>query len=234
MEIPGKGPQTTSLWSEVGTASTTISFTVRAGQGRGGLPAHHRAGADDPALGVGALASRQRYETAKASLDVVDGFRSRGIPFDNIVQDWFYWKEDTWARTNSTRPLSRSGWVGPQDPREARPSHDLGVGKFYPGTKNFEAMRSQGFLYGLNLSEGLRDWVGDGGYPYTFYDAFNPEAGKLFWSQMEQSLFRKKVDAWWLDAPEPDLLPTPRSMDSAPTCTRPRSAPVRACSMRIR
>jgi alpha-D-xyloside xylohydrolase len=82
-------------------------------------------------------------------------------------------------------------------------------GKFYPGTRNFEAMRSQGFLYGLNLTEGLRDWVGDGGYPYTFYDAFNPEAGKLFWSQMEQSLFRKKVDAWWLDAPEPDLLPTP-------------------------
>jgi alpha-D-xyloside xylohydrolase len=70
-------------------------------------------------------------------------------------------------------------------------------------------MRSQGFLYGLNLTEGLRDWVGDGGYPYTFYDAFNPAAGKLFWSQMEQSLFRKKVDAWWLDAPEPDLLPTP-------------------------
>jgi alpha-D-xyloside xylohydrolase len=70
-------------------------------------------------------------------------------------------------------------------------------------------MRSQGFLFTHNLSEGLRDWVGDGGYPYTFYDAFNPEAGKLFWAQMEKTLFRKKVDAWWLDAPEPDLLPTP-------------------------
>src|ERR1039458_8344265 len=34
-------------------------------------------------------------------------------------------------------------------------------------------------------------------------------AGKLFWSQMEQALFRKKVDAWWLDAPEPDLSPVP-------------------------
>jgi alpha-D-xyloside xylohydrolase len=26
---------------------------------------------------------------------------------------------------------------------------------------------------------------------------------------MEENIFRKKVDAWWLDAPEPDLLPTP-------------------------
>ena len=51
--------------------------------------------------------------------------------------------------------------------------------KFYPGTKNFEAMRTQGFLFQRNLAEGLRDWVGkEGGYPYTFYDAFNPAAGE--------------------------------------------------------
>ena len=51
-------------------------------------------------------------------------------------------------------------------------------GKFYPGTKNFEAMRAHGFLYQRNLAEGLRDWVGDGGIPYTFYDAFNPGAAQ--------------------------------------------------------
>ena len=69
-------------------------------------------------------------------------------------------------------------------------------------------MNSQGFLFHRNLAEGLRDWVGDGGYPYTFYDAFNPGAAKLFWSLMERRV-RKHVDAWWLDAPEPDLLLTP-------------------------
>ena len=204
-------PQTTSLWSEVGDG---IDYYFVFGPELDKVVAGYRRITGPapmiPRWALGLWQSRQRYETAKASLDVVDGFRSRGIPFDNIVQDWFYWKEDTWGshEFDKLRFPDPDGWVRKIHEKHARLMISV-WGKFYPGTKNFEAMRSQGFLYGLNLTEGLRDWVGDGGYPYTFYDAFNPGAGKLFWSQMEQSLFRKKVDAWWLDAPEPDLLPTP-------------------------
>jgi alpha-D-xyloside xylohydrolase len=203
--------QTTSLWSEVGDG---IDYYFVYGPELDRVVAGYRRITGPapmiPRWALGLWQSRQRYETAKASLDVVDGFRSRGIPFDNIVQDWFYWKEDTWGshEFDKTRFPDPDGWVRKIHEKHARLMISV-WGKFYPGTKNFEAMRAQGFLYGLNLTEGLRDWVGDGGYPYTFYDAFNPAAGKLFWSQMEQSLFRKKVDAWWLDAPEPDLLPTP-------------------------
>jgi alpha-D-xyloside xylohydrolase len=210
-KTPLPGLQSTSLWSEVGDGIDYYFVygpeldTVVAGYRRITGPAPMI-----PRWALGLWQSRQRYETAKASLDVVDGFRSRGIPFDNIVQDWFYWKEDTWGshEFDPSRFPDPDGWVRAIHEKHARLMISV-WGKFYPGTKNFEAMRSQGFLYELNLTEGLRDWVGDGGYPYTFYDAFNPEAGKLFWSQMEQSLFRKRVDAWWLDAPEPDLLPTP-------------------------
>jgi alpha-D-xyloside xylohydrolase len=67
-------------------------------------------------------------------------------------------------------------------------------------------MHSHGFLYEPNLKEGLKDWLG---HPYTFYDAFNADARKLFWSQVNRELFSKHVDAWWMDATEPDLLPTP-------------------------
>jgi alpha-D-xyloside xylohydrolase len=203
--------QTTSLWSEVGDG---IDYYFVYGPALDNVVAGYRRITGPapmiPRWALGLWQSRQRYETAKASLDAVDGFRSRGIPFDNIVQDWFYWKEDSWGshEFDKTRFPDPDGWVRKIHEKHARLMISV-WGKFYPGTKNFEAMRTQGFLYGLNLTEGLRDWVGDGGYPYTFYDAFNPEAGKLFWSQMEQSLFRKKVDAWWLDAPEPDLLPTP-------------------------
>ncbi len=204
-------PQTTSLWSEVGDG---IDYYFVYGPELDKVVAGYRRITGPapmiPRWALGLWQSRQRYETAKASLDVVDGFRSRGIPFDNIVQDWFYWKEDAWGshEFDKARFPDPDGWVRKIHEKHARLMISV-WGKFYPGTKNFEAMRAQGFLYGLNLTEGLRDWVGDGGYPYTFYDAFNPGAGKLFWSQMEQSLFRKKVDAWWLDAPEPDLLPTP-------------------------
>ena len=210
-KTPATAVQTTSFWSEVGDG---VDYYFVYGPELDKVVAGYRRITGPapmiPRWALGLWQSRQRYETAKASLDVVDGFRSRGIPFDNIVQDWFYWKEDTWGshEFDKARFPDPDGWVRKIHEKHARLMISV-WGKFYPGTKNFEAMRSQGFLYGLNLTEGLRDWVGDGGYPYTFYDAFNPEAGKLFWSQMEQSLFRKKVDAWWLDAPEPDLLPTP-------------------------
>lgn len=205
------GPATTSLWSEVGDG---LDYYFVYGPNLDKVVAGYRRVTGPapmiPRWALGLWQSRQRYETAQQSLDAVDGFRSRKIPFDTIVQDWFYWKENAWGshEFDPARFPDPDKWVRAIHDKHARLMISV-WGKFYPGTKNFEAMRSQGFLYQRNLSEGLRDWVGDGGYPYTFYDAFNPAAGKLFWAQVEQALFRKKVDAWWLDAPEPDLLPTP-------------------------
>jgi len=160
-----------------------------------------------PIWAFGLWQSRQRYKTAQESLDVIDGFRSRGIPFDNIVQDWFYWKEDEWGshQFDPTRFPDPEGWIRSIHDKHARLMISV-WGKFYPGTANFEAMHSRGFLYELNLKEGLHDWIG---HPYTFYDAFNPDARKLFWSLVNRELFSKHVDAWWMDATEPDLTPTP-------------------------
>lgn len=210
-KTPSAAPASTSLWSEVGDG---VDYYFVYGPELDKVVAGYRRVTGPapmvPRWALGLWQSRQRYETAKQSLDAVDGFRSRGIPFDTIVQDWFYWKEDSWGshEFDPARFPDPDRWVRDIHDRHARVMISV-WGKFYPGTKNFEEMRTQGFLYQPNLSEGLRDWVGDGGYPYTFYDAFNPGAGKLFWAQMERTLFRKKVDAWWLDAPEPDLLPTP-------------------------
>ena len=201
----------TSLWSEVGDG---IDYYFVYGPELDKVVAGYRRVTGPapmiPRWALGLWQSRQRYETSQQSLDAVDGFRSRGIPFDNIVQDWFYWKEDSWG-SHEFDPIRF-----PDPDKWVRAIHDKHAhvmisvwGKFYPGTSNFEAMRSRGFLYYRPLAEGIRDWVGDGGYPHTWYDAFNPEAGKLFWAQMEKALFRKKFDGWWLDAPEPDLTREP-------------------------
>ena len=208
---PAAGPASTSLWSEVGDG---VDYYFVYGPDLDKVIAGYRRVTGPapmiPRWALGLWQSRQRYETAQQSLDVVDGFRKRNIPFDTIVQDWFYWKEDSWGshEFDPARFPDPDKWVRSIHDKHAHVMISV-WGKFYPGTKNFEAMRSQGFLYQRNLSEGLRDWVGDGGYPYTWYDAFNPEASKLFWSQMNTALFRRKFDAWWLDAPEPDVLPTP-------------------------
>jgi len=219
---PSPDPASTSLWSEVGDG---VDYYMVYGPELDNVVGGYRRITGQapmvPRWALGLWQSRQRYETAKQSLDVVDGFRSRSIPFDNIVQDWFYWKEDSWGshEFDKLRFPDADGWIRSIHAKHARLMISV-WGKFYPGTKNFEEMRLQGFLYQRNLSEGLRDWVGEGGYPYTFYDALNPGAGKLFWSQIERTLFSKKVDAWWLDAPEPDLLPTP-TLDGQRTHMQP-------------
>jgi alpha-D-xyloside xylohydrolase len=43
------------------------------------------------------------------------------------------------------------------------------------------------------------------GYESTFYDPFNKEAGEFFWNQIDVRLNRLGIDAWWLDATEPDM-----------------------------
>src|SRR4030067_306524 len=50
-----------------------------------------------PKWAMGLWQCRERYQTQDELLSVVKEFRKRQIPLDNIVQDWFYWKEDQWG-----------------------------------------------------------------------------------------------------------------------------------------
>jgi alpha-D-xyloside xylohydrolase len=198
----------TSLWSEVGDG---VDYYFLNGPSIDQVIAGYRkltgAAPMMPRWIFGLWQSRQRYETAQASLDVVDGFRSRKIPFDNIVQDWRYWPEREWGSHlfDPERFPDPTGWIREIHQKHARLMISV-WGKFYPGTVNFAELQSRGFLYPDNLREHVRDWLG---FNYTFFDAFNPQARELFWSQMKTALFDKGVDAWWLDATEPDVLPQP-------------------------
>jgi alpha-D-xyloside xylohydrolase len=163
--------------------------------------------------------SRQRYETADQSLDVVKQFRQRQIPFDAIVQDWQYWRPDSWGshEFDPTRFPDPEGWIKAIHAQHAHLMISV-WGKFNPNTENAKEMNARGFLYKLNLQENIKDWIHQ---PYTFYDAFNPEARKLFWSQLNSHLFQKGVDAWWMDATEPDMLPGPPTLAGQQTHMQP-------------
>lgn len=172
-----------------------------------------------PKWAFGLWQSRQRYETAAQLLDVVKEYRRRGIPFDNIVQDWQYWPRNAWG----SHQFDPSRFPDPD--RMIQTVHDehahimISVwGKFYPGTTNFMEMEKAGYLYQPNLKENLHDWIN---YPYTFYDAFNPGARKLYWNQINTALFKKGIDAWWEDATEPDLTASPPTLDGQLTHMTP-------------
>ncbi len=207
-KIPAPENRNTSLWSEVGDG---IDYYFVYGPELDKVVAGYRILTGQapmmPNWAFGLWQSRQRYETAQQSLDVVDGFRQRQIPFDNIVQDWRYWPDGTWGshQFDPARFPDPEGWLKALHEKHAHVMISV-WGKFYPGTQNFVEMRKHGYLYELNLKEGIKDWLK---YPFTFYDAFNPGARKLFWDQVNTALFQKGIDAWWLDSIEPDLMPSP-------------------------
>jgi alpha-D-xyloside xylohydrolase len=157
-----------------------------------------------PKWAMGFWQSRERYKTQEELLGVVKEFRDRKIPIDNIVLDWQYWKPDSWG----THEFDKSRF--PDADAMIKTLHDtyntrlmISVWpKFYSGNANYDLMNKNGFLYKRNIADGRKDWLG---YPSTFYDAFNPEARGLFWDLMNRTLYKKGIDAWWMDATEPDI-----------------------------
>ena len=202
----------TSLWSSVGDG---IDYYFVYGPSLDHVLADYRQLTGKapmmPKWVFGLWQSRQRYETQQQSLDVVKKFRDLQIPFDTIVQDWFYWKEDSWGthEFDAARFPNPDQWV--KDVHALHSHLMISVwGKFYPSTDNFKALDAIGGLYPVDPN--YKDWVGKG-YRYTFYDAFNPKAREMFWQQVNERLFTKGMDAWWMDATEPDLSPSPPTLD---------------------
>ena len=175
-----------------------------------------------PRWAMGFWQCRERYKSQEELLSIVKEFRKRKIPIDNIVQDWFYWEEDRWG----------SHEFDPE--RFPDPSlmvnelhNDLNTRimisvwpKFYPGTKHYNQFLENGWLYMRNIEKQQKDWVGPG-YVSTFYDPYSKGARDLFWKQINDKLFSKGFDAWWLDATEPDiqsnLSPGETSLRNGPT-----------------
>ena len=223
MQLTWKTPDpnaNTSLWSDVadgedyyfvyGPALDQVVAGFRQLTGQASLM---------PEWAFGLWQSRQRYETDQQSLAVVEEYRHRAIPFDNIVQDWQYWPRNAWGshEFDTNRFPDPVGWLKELHALHAHVMISV-WGKFYTGTANFDAMQKAGFLYQPNLKEGINDWID---FPYTFYDAFNPAARQLFWSQINTALFSKGIDAWWMDASEPDLTPSPPTLEGQRTHMNP-------------
>ncbi|EQD52414.1 alpha-xylosidase, partial [mine drainage metagenome] len=77
--------------------------------------------------------------------------------------------------------------------------------KFYPGTRHYKQLAAHGDMFTLPVKLGIKDWVGTG-YAFGFYDPFSAAGRQLYWRQIQHSLAVLGVDAWWLDADEPDMV----------------------------
>lgn len=159
-----------------------------------------------PKWAMGFWQSRERYKTQDEILNTVKTFRERKIPLDNIVLDWSYWAQDQWGSQE---------FDPDRFPSPGKMLSDLHIKyhtrlmisvwpKFYKGIKTYNDFEKKGWLYMRNIEDGRKDWIGKG-YSSTFYDPFNAEARAGFWSLLNDKLYKKGIDAWWLDATEPDI-----------------------------
>lgn len=211
----------TALWSEAGDG--VDYYFVYGPQPDQVVAGYRRLTGDAPLMprwAYGLWQCRERYKTAVEITNVLATFRERRIPLDNIVQDWQYWKLDAWGshQFDLDRYPDPAGWL--RTIHEQYHSHLMVSvwGKFYPGTTNFEALHQAGFLYEGPLQRHMKDWLG---FDYTFYDPFNPAAGKLFWAQINRDLFQLGVDGWWMDASEPDIEQPFPTLDGQRELTNP-------------
>jgi alpha-D-xyloside xylohydrolase len=159
-----------------------------------------------PKWALGFWQSRERYKTQQEMLDVGAEFRKRQIPIDNIVLDWSYWKPAEWGSQefDPTRFPDPDALIKTLHERDNLHFMISVWAKIYEGIPVYNDFKTKGYLYPRNIANRTKDWIAPG-YTSTFYDAFNPQARQAFWNLMNTKLFTKGIDAWWMDASEPDI-----------------------------
>jgi alpha-D-xyloside xylohydrolase len=178
-----------------------------------------------PKWAMGYWQSRERYRSQNELLDVVKEYRKRNIPLDNIVLDWSYWPVDSWGSHEFDPKFfpDPAGMVDEVHKLNAKIMISVWP-KFYYTTEHFKEFDKNGWMYRQAVNDSVRDWIGKG-YIGSFYDAYSPGARDLFWNQINEHLYSRGFDAWWMDASEPDILSNAsikyRKLLSTPTALGP-------------
>jgi alpha-D-xyloside xylohydrolase len=140
---------------------------------------------------------KERYQTQAEMTNIVAEYRKLGVPLDGIIQDWQYWTNGGWG-SHAFDPARYANPAEMVKDLHAMHAHVLISiwPKFDLGTENSMAMEKAGALYPPVLPsvypKGRQKW----------YDPFNANGRKTYWSLVSKDLFSLGFDGWWLDASE--------------------------------
>ncbi|HVN06941.1 MAG TPA: TIM-barrel domain-containing protein [Bryobacteraceae bacterium] len=201
---PGFNEQT--KWtSEVGDR---VSYFVIAGATTDEIYAGYRllTGATPmlPKAAYGYIQCKQRYSSRDEVLEVAKGYRSRHLPADVMVVDWFYWTK------MGQIDMDPEKWPDPAGMN--RQLHEMGFEsmisvwpRFVPGSRYYDDLLKKGWF------EHLSDGAPTNGLPYdragSDIDTTNPEAARWYWNTIRDNILSKGFDSLWMDETEPDLPP---------------------------
>jgi alpha-D-xyloside xylohydrolase len=197
-EYRDNGKTEASMWSEV---SDNIDYYFIAGSNLDNVIAGYRnLTGVAPMYGkwaYGYWQSKEHYDDQKEITAVVHKYRELKYPIDNIIQDWDYWNgAQNWGSMQFDKTLF------PEPEKMVKDFHSKNFHMMIsiwpamgPNTEVYKDMLAKGFFYSP---------VGWAGFKY--YDAYNPEANKLYWEYLKKGLVSKGIDAWWMDSTEPDVV----------------------------
>ena len=138
----------------------------------------------------GYIHCRERYHSQDEILENAEGFRSRGLPLDVIVQDWQWWGNTGW----NSMEFDREHYPDPAALTSAL--HDMDTRFMISVWSKVDRPSA----LGKRLEE--RGYYIDG---TDWIDFFNPEAADYYVQSFRDSLaIPYGIDAWWFDATEPE------------------------------
>ena len=142
-----------------------------------------------PLWAYGFWQCRERYTSSKNLIETVQEFRKRNIPMDVIVQDWQYWGKNGWG----VPELDKINYPNP--PVFIKKLHSLNARFCISIWSNPDKNSEIGQEYmKKNLYIPDSKWL----------DYFNPTTRETYWNTLNENLFSNGVDAWWMDATEPE------------------------------
>ncbi|MGA2908544.1 MAG: TIM-barrel domain-containing protein [Terracidiphilus sp.] len=155
-----------------------------------------------PRWAYGFWQCRERYSSQQQVLDTAAEFRKRNIPVDVLVQDWQYWGKYGW---NAMR-FDESSYPNPEEMMTGLHRQNFHMvisvwAKFGSETAVDHQFKDAHLLLTSAASTGE---PGETREPENWADLFDPEAQKLYWSDIDHNLFSDGLDGWWLDASEPE------------------------------
>lgn len=139
-----------------------------------------------PRWAFGYFQSKERYQSQREVLDVIERYRKLRVPLDCIVQDWQYWGTDfkVWNAVNFGNPA----FPRPKDMIDS--IHQMNAHiiisvwpSFGPKTAIFKTLEQKGLLYPASLTF----WLGGDGV--SIYKPFSKMARDIYWGIFEQKHF---------------------------------------------
>jgi alpha-D-xyloside xylohydrolase len=151
-----------------------------------------------PKWSFGFWQCKNRYASSAELTAAVSTYRSQNIPLDCIVQDWMWWSGGETGRGSFTwdaQFANPSTWISTIHDNHCRFAISIWP-TFSSETANYTAMQSH-LITAVTCN-------GTSTNPGVFMNAFDTTGLRMFWGYMKTSCLDNGVDAWWMDATEPE------------------------------